>query len=36
MRTEMDFLVVGNFVFDKKQQPEWQETDNWKEEFTLD
>lgn len=36
MRTEMDYLVVGNFVFDKKQQPEWQEKDNWKEEFTLD
>ncbi len=36
MRTEMDFLVVGNFVFDKKQQPEWLEKDNWKEEFTLD
>jgi len=36
MRTEMDFLVVGNFVFDKKQQPEWKEKDNWKEEFTLD
>lgn len=36
MRTEMDYLVVGNFVFEKKQQPRWQETDNWKEEFTLD
>ena len=36
MRTEMDFLVVGNYVFDKKQQPAWKETDNWKEEFTLD
>lgn len=36
MRTEMDYLVVGNFVFDKRQQPEWQDTDNWKEEFTLD
>ncbi len=36
MRTEMDFLVVGNYVFDKKQQPEWQEKDDWKEEFTLD
>lgn len=36
MRTEMDFLVIGNFVFDKKQQPEWMEKDNWKEEFTLD
>lgn len=36
MRTEMDFLVIGNFVFEKKQQPAWQEKDNWKEEFTLD
>jgi carbamoyltransferase len=36
MRTEMDFLVVGNYVFDKKDQPEWKEKDNWKEEFTLD
>lgn len=36
MRTEMDFLVVGNHVFDKKHQPEWKEKDNWKEEFTLD
>ncbi len=36
MRTEMDYLVVGNFVFEKKQQPQWQEKDNWKEEFTLD
>jgi carbamoyltransferase len=36
MRTEMDYLVVGNFVFSKKEQPYWQEKDNWKEEFTLD
>lgn len=36
MRTEMDYLVVGNYVFDKTQQPEWLEKDNWKEEFTLD
>jgi carbamoyltransferase len=36
MRTEMDYLVVGNFLFEKKQQPAWQEKDNWKEEFTLD
>jgi carbamoyltransferase len=36
MRTEMDYLVVGNFVFDKRQQPHWEDTDNWKEEFTLD
>lgn len=36
MRTEMDYLVVGNHLFDKKQQAAWQETDNWKEEFVLD
>ncbi|HYG00973.1 MAG TPA: carbamoyltransferase [Chryseosolibacter sp.] len=36
MRTEMDYLVIGNFVFSKKEQPYWQEKDNWKEEFTLD
>ena len=36
MRTEMDYLAIGNFLFEKKQQPEWQEKDNWKEEFTLD
>ncbi|GAB4039650.1 carbamoyltransferase family protein [Spirosoma gilvum] len=36
MRTEMDYLVVGNYLFDKRQQPEWQDTDNWKEEFVLD
>ncbi len=36
MRTEMDFLVVGNYLFDKRTQPEWPEKDNWKEEFALD
>ncbi|MBT1704463.1 carbamoyltransferase C-terminal domain-containing protein, partial [Chryseosolibacter indicus] len=36
MRTEMDYLVVGNYVFAKKEQPYWHEKDNWKEEFTLD
>ena len=36
MRTEMDYLIIGNYVFDKKQQPNWREIDNWKEEFVLD
>src|SRR5690606_1510283 len=36
IRTEMDYLAVGNYLFDKKLQPEWQEKDNWKREFTLD
>lgn len=36
MRTEMDYLVVGNYLFAKTEQPQWQEKDNWKEEFVLD
>lgn len=36
MRTEMDFLVVNNYIFSKADQPEWKEKDNWKTEFTLD
>jgi carbamoyltransferase len=36
MRTEMDYLIIGNFIFDKKQQPEWKEHILWKEEFVLD
>ena len=36
MRTEMDFLVVGNFVFDKTRQEKLQNDTNWKEEFKLD
>jgi carbamoyltransferase len=36
MRTEMDFLVVGNCVFDKKDQPALAETGDWRSEFKLD
>jgi carbamoyltransferase len=36
MRTEMDYLVIGNYVFNKKDQPLWENKDNWKEEFKLD
>jgi carbamoyltransferase len=36
MRTEMDFLVIGNYIFAKKDQPNWAEQDNWREEFKLD
>ena len=36
MRTEMDYLVVGNFIFDKKTQPEWKEKTKWREEYQLD
>jgi len=36
MRTDMDYLVVGDFVFAKTEQPPWQEKDNWQEEYGLD
>jgi len=36
MRTEMDFLVVGNYVLDKKEQPKLTETGDWRKEFKLD
>lgn len=36
MRTEMDFLVVGNYCFDKREQPPLPETGDWKTEFKLD
>ena len=36
MRTEMDFLVVGNYVLDKKDQPALSETGDWRTEFKLD
>ena len=36
MRTDMDYLIMGNFIFDKRKQPEWKEKDEWKNEFTLD
>ncbi|MEP7127327.1 MAG: carbamoyltransferase [Chitinophagales bacterium] len=36
MRTEMDYLVINNFVFDKLEQPKWLEEADWKKEFSLD
>jgi carbamoyltransferase len=37
MRTNMDFLAVGGFVLDKKQQKNWVEPDtNWMEQYELD
>lgn len=36
MRTEMDYLVINNYLFQKTAQPEWDKKDNWKEEFVLD
>ena len=36
MRTEMDYLVLENFVLAKVDQPEWKRDDSWMDEFELD
>jgi carbamoyltransferase len=36
MRTEMDYLVVGDYLLDKKQQPKLAEKGDWRTEFKLD
>ncbi len=36
MRTEMDYLVIENFLLDKQDQPRWQESGDWQTEFELD
>jgi carbamoyltransferase len=36
MRTEMDYLVVENFLLDKKEQPDWESDTRWQDEFGLD
>ncbi|HXL12169.1 MAG TPA: carbamoyltransferase [Gemmatimonadales bacterium] len=36
MRTDIDYLVLGPFLLDKANQPEWQESGDWRREFQLD
>ena len=36
MRTEMDYLVLENFVLDKTEQPEFKDRSDWRTEFKLD
>ncbi|MCB0733964.1 MAG: carbamoyltransferase [Flavobacteriales bacterium] len=36
MRTEMDYLILNNFLFKKEDQSAWDKKDNWQEEFVLD
>lgn len=36
MRTEMDYLVINDFLLCKKNQPHWERDDSWKHEFELD
>lgn len=36
MRTEMDYLIVEDFILAKTEQPHWDDDESWKEEFELD
>jgi len=36
MRTEMDYLVLGPFLLEKKAQPEWTEKRDWRQDYQLD
>jgi len=36
MRTEMDYLVLENFILDKRQQPVFSEEGDWRKQFRLD
>jgi len=36
MRTEMDYLIMENYLIDKSYQKEFKEDANWKKEFELD
>jgi len=36
MRTEMDYLIMGNYLLDKKEQKSLEGDSNWRSEFELD
>jgi len=36
MRTHIDWLALGPFLLDKTEQPAWQESGEWRNEFQLD
>ena len=36
MRTEMDYLVIGNYLFKKSEQSVWEEKESWIETYELD
>jgi carbamoyltransferase len=36
MRTNMDWLVMNNYLFEKSSQPKWEEAREWRQEFQLD
>jgi len=36
MRTEMDYLVLGCYLLNKSEQPEWHEKGDWRRDYVLD
>ena len=36
LRTDMDYLIIGNILLDKKEQPKLEDDSDWKKEFELD
>lgn len=36
MRTDIDYLILGNFILDKCAQPTWKEKEDWKKTYELD
>jgi carbamoyltransferase len=36
MRTEMDYLVVNDFILKKTEQPDWENRERWMEKFKMD
>jgi len=36
MRTDMDYLVINDFLFAKQEQPHWEKDESWQDEFDLD
>ena len=36
MRTEMDHLVLGSHLLDKRDQPPWTEGESWRADLVLD
>ncbi len=36
MRTEIDVLVIEDFMLLKEEQPEWLEKESWRDELELD
>jgi len=36
MRSDMDYLVMEDYLLDKRNQPEWHEKEDWRSQFELD